>query len=103
MDRKNFRLGLNQAMSSVAITALRENLRAILAKAAEYEVQALTEMNEKIKSVYERLQKEQEAMAKEIKEELEQEMAGREGFYKKKPKATRILNLKADEGIESKT
>ena len=88
-DRQNFRAGLNQAMTSVAITAIRENLRATIAKAAECEVNALVEMNEKVRLVCERLQKQQEDIAKEIKEELDQEMSNREGLgYKKKKKDT---------------
>lgn len=47
-ERKAFRVGLNQSASTVAITAIRENLAATMSKAADYEIKALTEQNPKI-------------------------------------------------------
>jgi len=87
-DRKSFRHGLNQSMSTVAITAIRENLAATVSKAAEYEIKALTESDPSIKAVYTRLMNEQKEMAKDIKKELDQEMVITEGLgYKRRTDA----------------
>lgn len=69
-ERKAFRDSLGSSMKSIAMTQLKENLRVTLEMAAKYEVKALTEDNLSIKAVYERMKREQESMANDIRAEI---------------------------------
>jgi len=69
-ERKAFRDSIGISMQSIAITQLKENLQVTLVTAAKYEVKALTEENDRVKAVYNRLKSEQDEMAKGIREEL---------------------------------
>jgi len=70
-ERKTFRESIGNSMKSIAVTQLKENLRVTLETAAKCEVKALAEQNERVKEVYERLQRDQEALASDIRAEID--------------------------------